>query len=182
MNDLIVLGILFEGPQHGYALKKRTGLIFGHADMHNNLIYPLLRRFVAQAWVTRRTTAGHRGQTRQVYSLTLLGRNALIERLRKFGESEASSAQAFRLRVGFFGLLDPEAREQIIAKRDVFLASRTRKLSDLQKSMDLGMYGAEVVRFMRLQIQVEIAWISRLRRLKTSRQAKTSKRARRKSR
>jgi hypothetical protein len=84
--------------------------------------------------------------------------------------------------VGFFGLLDPEAREQIIAKRDVFLASRTRKLSDLQKSMDLEMYGAEVVRFMRLQIQVEIAWISRLRRLKTSRQGKTSKRARRKSR
>src|SRR5580704_6105500 len=105
MNDLIVLAILAEGSQHGYALKKQAGLALGQPDMHNNLVYPLLRRFVAQKWVTQRKTPGERGQTRQVYSLTPLGRNALVDRLRRF--DRASSAEAFRLRIGLFELLDP---------------------------------------------------------------------------
>jgi DNA-binding PadR family transcriptional regulator len=174
MNDLIVLALLWNGPKHGYALKKRAGLISGHPDMHNNLIYPLLRRFVAHAWVTRRKTAGDRGQVRQVYSLTPLGRNALVERLQDFSESEATSAEAFRLRVGLFGLLDAEAREQIITKRSAFLESQARKLSDLQKSMNLGLYGGEVVGFMRRKIQAEIAWIRRLPHVKVSRGKKSS--------
>jgi hypothetical protein len=116
-----------------------------------------------------------------VYSLTPLGRNALIERLRDFGESEAPSAEAFRLRVGLFGLLDAEAREQIITKRSAFLESQARKLSDLQKAVNLGLYGGEVVGFMRLQIQAEIAWIGRLRRIKASRGKRSSNKARRKT-
>jgi DNA-binding PadR family transcriptional regulator len=44
----MILALLLEAPQHGYALKKRAGLISGSADMHNNLVYPLLRRFVGK--------------------------------------------------------------------------------------------------------------------------------------
>lgn len=182
MNDLIVLAILWDGPKHGYAVKKQAGLIFSRPDMHNNLIYPLLRRFVTQGWVTRRQTAGERGQTRQVYSLTSLGRRALIDRLRGFGEIEASSAEEFRLRVGLFGLLDAEDRERIIAKRSEFLQSRARRLTDLEKGMHLGLYGGELMTFMSRQIQAEIAWINRLRRIKTARGTRTSQKARRKIR
>ena len=87
--------------------------------MHNNLVYPLLRRFIAHKWVTQRKTAGQRGQTRQVYSLTPLGRAALVARIRQF--EDASSAQGFRLRVGLFDLLDSAAREQILAAREKYL-------------------------------------------------------------
>ena len=44
MNDLLLLAMLLEGPQHGYALKKKVPLITGHGEMHNNLVYPLLKR------------------------------------------------------------------------------------------------------------------------------------------
>ena len=74
MNDLIFLSLLLPGPLHGYALKRQGGIISGQAELHNNLVYPLLRRFVVRGWVTRRKTAGERGQTRQVYSLTEIGR------------------------------------------------------------------------------------------------------------
>ena len=53
--------------------KKQAGLMLGQTDMHNNLVYPLLRRFVREGLVTQKKAAGERGQTRQVYSLTARG-------------------------------------------------------------------------------------------------------------
>jgi hypothetical protein len=50
MNDLIVLAILLDGPKHGYQLKREAGFILGQGAMHNNLIYPMLRRFTAEGW------------------------------------------------------------------------------------------------------------------------------------
>ena len=58
MNDLLMLAALLGGPKHGYALKKQAGLMTGQANLHNNLVYPLLRRFVARGWVTRKKVAG----------------------------------------------------------------------------------------------------------------------------
>src|SRR5450755_4785885 len=107
MNDLMLLATLLAGPQHGYALKKQAGLLSGQPAMHNNLVYPLLRRFVANAWVTRRKAPGDRGQTRQMYSLTPPGRRALLDRLTEFGESDARSPEQFHLRVGLFSVLSP---------------------------------------------------------------------------
>jgi DNA-binding PadR family transcriptional regulator len=170
MNDLMLLAILAEGPKHGYALKKQAGMVLGLPDMHNNLVYPLLRRFVTQKWVTQRKTAGQRGQTRQVYSLTPLGRTALIGRLRQF--DDASSAEAFRLRVGLFEILDPSAREQILMARKNFLEAREQRFALLETGMDLGRYGSEVTRFMREQIRAELAWIARLRRMNRARKEK----------
>jgi DNA-binding PadR family transcriptional regulator len=166
MNDLILLALLADAPQHGYALKKRAGIALGQPNMHNNLVYPLLRRFVSQKWVTQRKTSGQRGQTRQVYSLTPLGRAALVDRVRQF--DHASSAEAFRLRVGLFQLLDLAAREQILAAREKYLQAREQRLALLQTGMDLGRYGSEVTKFMRQQIRAELAWIARVRRLKSA--------------
>jgi DNA-binding PadR family transcriptional regulator len=170
MNDLILMAILTEGPQHGYALKKQAGMALGKPDMHNNLVYPLLRRFVARKWVTRRRTAGERGQTRQVYSLTPLGRTALVDRIRRL--DDASCSQSFRLRVELFGILDLSAREQILAAREKYLQGREQRLALLQTGMDIGRYGSEVARFVRRQISAELAWIARLRRLNRARQAR----------
>ncbi len=170
MNDLILLAILAEGPTHGYALKKQAGMALGQPDMHNNLVYPLLRRFVSQKWVTQRKAAGERGQTRQVYSLTPLGRAALVDRIRQF--DDASSAKAFRLRVGLFEILEPPAREQILAARENYLIGRERRLALLETGRDLGRCGTEVTRFLRQQIRSELAWISRLHRMNRGRKGK----------
>ena len=171
MNDLILLAILADGPQHGYALKKQAGMALSQPDMHNNLVYPLLRRFIAHKWVTQRKTAGQRGQTRQVYSLTPLGRAALVARIRQF--EDASSAAGFRLRVGLFELLDSAAREQILATREKYLQAREQRFVTLETGMDLGRYGSEVTRFMREQIRTELAWIARLRRISRKRKEKS---------
>jgi len=81
MNDLLLLATLLGGPQHGYALKKQVGLITGQREMHNNLVYPLLRGFGQNGWISKRTAAGQRGQTREVYALTTKGKQELLRRL-----------------------------------------------------------------------------------------------------
>ena len=165
MNDLLILAALLEGPKHGYALKKQAGLISGQTDMHNNLVYPSLRRFVDNGWVTRRKTAGKRGQVRQVYSLTAAGRKSIVDQVCDFGEGAIESAEEFRIRVGFFSTIAAPARKEILEKRKTYLLHRAERFGPLQKEMDLGDYGTEVVRFIQQQIHNELVWIERLRHL-----------------
>jgi DNA-binding PadR family transcriptional regulator len=165
MNDLIILALLFGSPKHGYQIKREAGFILGQGDMHNNLVYPLLRRFTNQGWVSRKAVAGDRGQTRQQYRLTPKGRQELLRRLADYSDEDALSPQAFVTRVGMFALLKPQARLQILGKREAYLRERENRLAILKANMDVGTYGGEVARFLDEQGQAEIAWIGRLRRM-----------------
>jgi DNA-binding PadR family transcriptional regulator len=164
MTDLLLLASLLAGPRHGYALKQQVGLLTGKGALHNNLVYPLLRRFVGNGWVNRRKTEGERGQTRDVYALTGKGKKELLLRLGTYGEQDAGSENGFRLRVGLFGFLDRETRARILEVRDQFLASREGRLSQITDAMKTGPWGSEVVRFFRNQVRVERQWITRLAR------------------
>jgi DNA-binding PadR family transcriptional regulator len=164
MNDLLLLAALLPGPRHGYALKQQVGLLTGKAAMHNNLVYPLLRRFVENGWVRRRQAEGERGQTREVYALTAKGKEELLRRLADYGEEEAASENGFRLRVGLFDFLNTETRQRILAGRDQFLAGREERLARITAAMDAGPWGSEVVKFFREQVRVEREWIASLGR------------------
>jgi DNA-binding PadR family transcriptional regulator len=174
MNDLLLLAALLPGPRHGYALKKQVGLLTGQPAMHNNLVYPLLRRFVENAWVRKRAGPGQRGQTREVYALTAKGRQVLLRRLADDAENEAASENGFRLRVGLFAILDQETRRRVLSSRDQFLASREQRFARLSATLDPGPWGGEVVRFFRRQIRAERAWIASLAR-KSKRETKPQK-------
>lgn len=162
MNDLVLLASLLSGPQHGYALKKQVGLMSGQREMHNNLVYPLLRRFAGRGWITKRAAAGQRGQTRGIYTLTSKGKQELLHRLGQFTEKEVASENAFHLRVGLFSVLDVETQKRVLAQRDQWLAAREQRLARLASAVDLGFWGGEVVRFRRYQLVAERKWISRL--------------------
>ena len=169
MNDLLLLATLLDGPKHGYALKKRIALITGHGEMHNNLVYPLLKRFVANGWVSNRETAGERGQTRELYALTTKGRREVVNRLSEFSAKAASSAEAFSLRVGLFEMLEPATRSRILEGRANWLAERAKKLSNLSATIPLGLWAGEVVNFLQAQAVAEQKWIAKL--LKKARRA-----------
>jgi DNA-binding PadR family transcriptional regulator len=166
MNDLIILAMLADGPKHGYQLKQQAGFILGQGAMHNNLVYPLLRRFTAAAWVTKKPVPGERGQTRQNYALTAAGKKELISRLSSYSQTDASNARAFIARVGMFELLPTETRTHILDQREGFLRGREQRLSGMSENLELGVFGAEVVRHVSALTRSELAWISRLRRLK----------------
>lgn len=164
MNDLLLLATLLEGPKHGYALKKQIARITGHGEMHNNLVYPLLKRFVRNGWVSRRETPGERGQTRELYAITAKGRTEIRKRITEFPPKSAGSAEAFSLRVGLFEILEPAARTRILDERENWLRLRAANLRNLSLAIPTGLWGGEVVRFLHSQVQAERAWISKLRK------------------
>jgi DNA-binding PadR family transcriptional regulator len=165
MTDLVMLAMLLPGPRHGYHLKHQAGLILGQEALHNNLVYPLLRRFTSKKWVSRRTVPGERGQMRQQYALTALGRKELIARLSSFTEQEARVSNAFRFRVGMFQVLEPEVRLGILDARERFLRARIEKLSSIQQNFALDRYAGEVTSRFCADSKAELEWIAHLRRL-----------------
>lgn len=164
MNDLLLLSMMLDGPKYGYQLKREAGLVMGQS-LHNNLVYPTLRRFLDEGWVSKKAVPGERGQTRQQYLLSAQGRRHLFERLSEFSASDAASEGAFHLRVGLFPALKPETRENILGRREKWLQGRDQSLATLQANLELGKFGGEIVKYMRKQIEMELEWIRHLRRI-----------------
>jgi len=164
MTDLIILATLLSGPKHGYQLKHEAGMILGQQVLHNNLVYPILRRFMNDGWVSRRTVAGERGQTRHRYAITLLGQRELVARLSAFSGADTRSADAFRLRVGLFQLLDSGSRAAILDARQQHLRSRLEKLEAVEANFSLDPYAREVTSQFQRETELELEWIERLRR------------------
>jgi DNA-binding PadR family transcriptional regulator len=164
MNDLVLLAALVRGPAYGYALKKTAGLIFGIGAMHNNVVYPSLKRFMRNGWVEQATVPGDRGQKRKQYRVTAAGRKYLLERLGSFGQPDAADEGAFILRVAFFDLLSQAKREAIIAQRKSFLTSRAREFSQLAKLTPPGSFGAVALGRVETLVQNELRWIHGLER------------------
>ena len=167
MTDLIILSTLLPGPKHGYQLKHEAGIILGQGVLHNNLVYPLLRRFMNDKWVSRRTVPGERGQMRHRYALTALGRKELLARLSAFSEQDARSSDEFRLRVGMFQLLGEETRLRILETRQTFLMARLEKLIAVETNFPLDRYAGEVTSQFRSETQSELDWLKRLRKTAT---------------
>ena len=164
MNDLMILANLLDKPKHGYALKKQVGLVLGQREMHNNIVYPLLRRFVERGLVNKRRAAGERGQTRDVYGLTSKGKQYLLRRLSEPRDKDLNAENGFRMRVGLFSVLKLETRSRILRERDERLAERELHMARLSSLMDVGEWGGEVVEFLLDQIRAERKWILRLKR------------------
>jgi DNA-binding PadR family transcriptional regulator len=165
MNDLLLLAMMLGGPRYGYQLKREAGWMMGQEALHNNIVYPMLRRFLEQGWVSKKAVPGHRGQTRQQYALTREGRRILFERINAFSRADARSEEGFFLRVGVFPVLTPESRQAILAAREAYLAQREQKLETLEANLELGEFGGEIVGHMRRQIGLEQEWIRHLRRI-----------------
>jgi DNA-binding PadR family transcriptional regulator len=166
MTDLVLLTALLGGPAYGYALKKTAGLIFGSGVLHNNLVYPLLKKFVERGWVEQSTVPGDRGQQRKQYRITAAGRKHLLEQIAIFGEREAAESGAFLFRVAMFDLLPQEKQRGILATRKAFLMTRVNELSELEETGHARSFGAVVLERYQALVKDELEWIAKLERPK----------------
>jgi DNA-binding PadR family transcriptional regulator len=162
MNDLVLLAALMGGPAYGYALKRTAGLIFGSSAMHNNVVYPSLKKFMRNGWVEQSSVPGERGQERKQYRITAAGRKYLLEQLATFGDREAADDGAFLFRVALFDALPKGKREAIIAARKSFLASRAGQLSELREMGKASSFGSVALDRVRALVDGELRWIERL--------------------
>jgi DNA-binding PadR family transcriptional regulator len=162
MNDLVLLTALSGGPAYGYALKKTAGLIFGSGAMHNNIVYPSLKRFVRNGWVEQTTVPGDRGQERKQYRITAQGRRHLLEQIGTFGEDDARDEGAFLLRLALFDLLPAAKRSTIIAARKSFLTMRSTELSQLRDAAKPTSFPNMALRRVQQRVRDELRWIRQI--------------------
>jgi len=162
MNDIIILSLLLEGPKHGYRLKQDAAMFSSEQQLHNNTIYPLLKRFLKSGWITQRQADGDRGQTRLLYALTPSGKQALTDKLSDFSESDIPNPHAFRLRVGLFGQLNKPTRQRILELRDDYLAARLVRLRQIAKAHVIDGWPASTMAHITKELQLERKWIARL--------------------
>ena len=81
----LVLAILDEGENYGYAILKRIDeLSGGELEWTDGMLYPLLHRLDRLGYVEARWDSPWGGRRRRYYRITQAGRNALSEQRRQW--------------------------------------------------------------------------------------------------
>jgi DNA-binding PadR family transcriptional regulator len=186
MLDLALLGLLEEGPQHGYELRKQLRAQFGLlANVSFGSIYPTLARLEASGavetveggesplppapptgslsgeWAAMRARrrAGTRGRrSRKVYRITPAGREFFVTGL---SDSSTDDARSFSLRLAFARHMEPEARLALLERRR---AQLVRHLTEVPSGdgPELDTYARSVAEHTAEGVEQDIDWLDRL--------------------
>src|SRR5262249_28691856 len=120
--EILILRRLRSGPAHGYDLRKRVEETTGFV-LHNNSLYPALKRFEEAGAVTKTTEPQPGRPPRLVYTPTPAGHELRRDLLAELPADQAADPAEFLARLGQFSLLNS-------AERVGVLASRTRAVNE----------------------------------------------------
>lgn len=158
--DVLLLSQLARHPSHGYELRRRVEAATG-IQLHNNSLYPALRRFGEAGAVTRTLEPQEGRPPRHVYTLTEVGRELLHDQLADLPDELAGDEAEFLARLAGFGRLTPEERRGVLAARSRVLAARRTRLAGLAEAADDPWAGLVLDEVLRRQRE-EQAWLERL--------------------
>ena len=166
--EILILRRLRSGPAHGYELRKRVEQTTGFV-LHNNSLYPALRRFEEAGAVTKTAEPQQGRPSRLVYALTEVGHELLHDMLADLPADQAADDSEFLARLGQFSLISS-------AERAVVLGARTRAVHELlthaQTMRDRAeasgeRWGALVTTELIRRYAHELAWLAELSELAT---------------
>jgi len=164
--EILILRRLRSGPAHGYELRKRVEQTTG-VVLHNNSLYPALKRFEEAGAVTKTAQPQDGRPPRLVYTLTEVGHELLHDLLADFPPEQAADEGEFLARLGQFSLLSPTERTAVLAART---RAVHRQLAHLTAMRDLArghgerwgeLVTAELIR----RHEQELAWLTELNKL-----------------
>ncbi|MFD9949951.1 helix-turn-helix transcriptional regulator [Nonomuraea sp. NPDC059023] len=125
---LLVLGVLHEGPRHGYEINQlvTAGALERWTDVKAGSVYHALAKLESEGLAETHAEERTGDRLRRVYAITPEGRHALRDLLRKALSAPPHSATSgFALALRWHTLLDSgEARELVQAS---FLALESRR-------------------------------------------------------
>lgn len=125
--DFALLGLLHEGPAHGYELRRRLNEALGaFRALSYGTLYPALsglldRGLIAQSTPTGKpvpatSSAKPSGRNRIVYEITAAGKEAFEESARRI-DTAAYEDDGFGVRLAFFGRTEADVRLRILEGR-----------------------------------------------------------------
>ena len=164
--EILILRRLRGGPAHGYELRKRVEETTGFV-LHNNSLYPALRRFEEAGAVTKTAEPQAGRPPRLVYTLTDVGRELLHDMLADLPPEQAGDETEFLARLGQFSEINSAERASV-------LAARTRAVRDqlahyqAMHTLSAGHgdpWGALVTAELIRRHEQELAWLAELAEL-----------------
>jgi DNA-binding PadR family transcriptional regulator len=164
--ELAVLGLLHEGPMHGYELRKRLNLMLGWGRVLSyGSLYPTLKKMLRGNLIEEAATTVTpvTRRPRIVYQLTEAGEREFERLMMEVGPT-AWEDDNFDIRFAFFSRTDMEIRLRVLEGRRTRLQERLDRvqsqLSMTQKEVDR--YAAELQRHGVESVEREVRWLSDL--------------------
>ncbi len=134
--EFAVLGLLHDGPLHGYELRKRLTTALGiFRALSYGSLYPALRHLVDSGWIheTTEETPGGGKRARITYELTADGKEHFQNRVAASGP-DAWDDDDFDVRFAFFSRTEAQVRLRILEGRRSRLEERLANIRDASQA------------------------------------------------
>ena len=172
--EFALLGLLSQGPLHGYELRKRMSAVYGpFRALSFSVIYPQLRRMQEKDLIEESFTesGGLSRRSRIVYSLTAKGKKRFSE-IAETDNPDYWEDESFGMRFAFFSPTPKPNRVRILEGR---LRRLSEKRAILKSELDrtpagIDRYLVEWRRHSLESAEREIAWLEEM--IKSERKAK----------
>ena len=158
MLDMAILGLLREGPMHGYELRQRL-VDFGFWRISFGSIYPALRRLEKSGFIEARPGSGRRKE----HAITAEGKEHFQEILED-ESSEVENSTAFKVRLAFFKYMEPDTRIGFLERRKTVLRERIAETrGSLRKAADkVDRYTEALMSHGVRSAEADVAWLDEL--------------------
>ena len=164
--EFALLGLLSQGPLHGYELRKRMIAIYGpFRALSFSVLYPQLHRMLEGQLIEESLSdqGGLSRRSRIVYAISTAGRKR-FEELTATSGPEAWDDESFEVRFAFFGPTPQGNRLQILEGRLRRLVEKAAILRDELEKTPAGFdkYLVEWRRHSLESAEREIAWLQEM--------------------
>ena len=171
--EFALLGLLSQGPLHGYELRKRLTTIYGpFRALSFSVLYPQLRKMMEADLIEKSFTdaGGLSRRSRIVYDLTEKGKEKFSQ-LMQSASPDTFEDEGFEVRFAFFGPTPRNNRVRILEGRHRRLVEKAEVIrGDLAKIPDgINTYLIEWRRYSLESVEREINWLEKM--IKTERKS-----------
>ncbi len=165
--ELAVLGLLHEGPMHGYQLRKRLNLMLGWGRVLSyGSLYPALKKMLRNQLIEETAISAAGATSRRpkiVYEVTPAGTEEFARLMSEVGPT-AWEDDNFDIRFAFFSSTDMEIRLRVLEGRRTRLQERLDRVRGelAMTQAEVDRYAAELQRHGVESVQREVRWLSDL--------------------
>jgi DNA-binding PadR family transcriptional regulator len=168
--ELAILGLLHEGPMHGYELRKRLNLLLGSLRAFSyGSLYPALKELLARGWISEDgpaeapTPALTGRRARIVYRLTAEGKERFAELLTETGPPTWED-ERFGVHFAFFRHTAADVRLRVLEGRRSRLVERREKVrAAIARTRErLDSYTLELQNHGLESVEREVRWLNEL--------------------
>jgi DNA-binding PadR family transcriptional regulator len=131
-TELIILGMIYLQPSHGYLLKKNVQNYFGNPNfkLNNNILYSTLKKLEENSLILGKETTNQK-INKKVYHITDNGKKHLIKLVATPAKPDIEDFD-FKIKAVFFDLIPKKTRIKTIkplyeAKLDMLQEAKNKK-------------------------------------------------------